>query len=300
MSLRTAASASRSVRNALTPRLVRTAASSSSIASSSSTLEAPEWTMPEIHLGPTHPSRYGDHYHRTLSSDLLYMTYNHRVSALTPPAPVAAPQTAYELNRPAPAPRGNRPVRPLTHPVTPASVPRLESIVVHTFIKEAITSKHALLSAIMALRAISGEAPAGAGRAGSKGVEVVVSRTGAAAFKLRAGMPVAAKVELRGAAMYDFIQSLVDFVLPRIREFPGIALPPASASKNSPSALGGVVSFGMPATAMALFPQIEANLDAYPKLHGFHMHFKTNARGKDAQEHARALLSGFRIPFHRK
>lgn len=100
--------------------------------------------------------------------------------------------------------------------------------------------------------------------------------------------------------MYDFIQSLVDFVFPRIREFPGIPLPPASASRTSPSAVGGVVAFGLSSNAMSLFPQIEANLDSYPRLHGFHMYFKTTAKGERAQEQARALLSGFRIPFYRR
>lgn len=262
---------------------------------------SPDWSLPEIHVGQTHPSRYGEHYDDTLSSDLLYMTYNHRLAHATPAAaPVPEPRTTYELNRPQPLPRGNRPARPSAKVVRPDTIPRLESITIHTMVKEAIGNKQALLSAIMALRAISGETANGGGRSGSSGVQVVISRSGAAAFKLRAGMPVAAKVEIKGPAMYDFIQSLVDFVLPRIREFPGFALPSASAAKTSPSALGGVVSMGLPATAMALFPQVEANLDAYPRLHGFHMYFKTDARGESAQENARALLSGFRIPFHKR
>ncbi|GFZ42617.1 hypothetical protein JCM24511_00334 [Saitozyma sp. JCM 24511] len=262
---------------------------------------SPDWSLPEIHVGQTHPSRYGEHYDDTLSSDLLYMTYNHRLAHATPAAtPVPEPRTPYELNRPQPLPRGNRPARPSAKVVRPDTIPRLESITIHTMVKEAIGNKQALLSAIMALRAISGETANGGGRSGSSGVQVVISRSGAAAFKLRAGMPVAAKVEIKGPAMYDFIQSLVDFVLPRIREFPGFALPSASAAKTSPSALGGVVSMGLPATAMALFPQVEANLDAYPRLHGFHMYFKTDARGESAQENARALLSGFRIPFHKR
>lgn len=228
------------------------------------------------------------------------MTYNHRQHISEPALEVLPePQTAYEMNRPTPPLRGNRPARPSAKPLSPATIPKLESIVLHTMVKEAIGNKQSLLSAIMALRAISGQSPNGGGRSG-KGVEVIVSRTGAAAFKLRAGMPVAVKVEMKGEAMYDFIQSLVDFVLPRIREYPGIALPPTSASKTSPSAVGGVVSFGLPHTAMGLFPQIEANLDSYPRLHGFHMYFKTTAKGDRAQEHAQALLSGFRIPFHRR
>lgn len=269
-------------------------------APSPSSATAPTPSIPEIHLGATHQSRYAEHYDNTISSDLMYMTYNHRQHTSEPvPEVLPEPQTAYELNRPTPPLRGNRPARPTAKPLSASTIPKLESIVLHTMVKEAIGNKQSLLSAVMALRAISGQSPNGGGRSGS-GVEVIVSRTGAAAFKLRAGMPVAVKVELKGEAMYDFIQSLVDFVLPRIREYPGIALPPQSASKTSPSAVGGVVSFGLPHTAMGLFPQIEANLDSYPRLHGFHMYFKTSAKGDRAQEHAQALLSGFRIPFHRR
>lgn len=264
------------------------------------------FSLPHIEIGPTHPSRYQDHYHNTLAEDLLYMTYDHNL-ATAPKHPAATAShdadhipTPYEINRPAPAPRGNRPVRPSARPVGPTTIPKLESIILHTMVKESIGNKPALLSAVMALRQISGETYAGGGRKGSTGVQVLASRKGAAAFKLRAGMPVAVKVELKGQAMYDFIQSLVDFVFPRIREFPGIILPPASASSISPSATGGVIAFGLQPSDMALFPQIEVNLDAYPRLHGFHIQFLTNCKGKGAQDQARALLSGFRIPFARR
>lgn len=280
--------------------VLRNAVASTSRAYAAASTTKPAPALPEIHLGATHQSRYAEHYDQSVASDLMYMTYNHRRQSSEPEIEVLPePQTAYELNRPTPPLRGNRPARPSAKPLSPATIPKLESIVLHTMVKEAIGNKQSLLSAIMALRAISGQSPNGAGRTG-KGVEVIVSRTGAAAFKLRAGMPVAVKVEIKGEAMYDFIQSLVDFVLPRIREYPGVALPPTSASKTSPSAVGGVVSFGLPHTAMGLFPQIEANLDSYPRLHGFHMYFKTSAKGERAQEHAEALLSGFRLPFYRR
>jgi large subunit ribosomal protein L5 len=51
---------------------------------------------------------------------------------------------------------------------------------------------------------------------------------------------------------------------------------------------------------MGFFPQIEVNLDAYPKTYGMHIHFITNAKGVGAQERARQLLSGFQIPFVRR
>ncbi|KAJ9120471.1 hypothetical protein QFC24_005144 [Naganishia onofrii] len=265
------------------------------------------FTLPHIELGPTHPSRYQDHYHNTLQEDLMYMTYDHKLASASKSANTQASSsddvhlpTPYEVNRPAPAPRGNRPIKPSARPVAPTTIPKLESIILHTMVKESIGNKPALLSAIMALRQISGETNAGGGRRGSAGVQVLASRKGAAAFKLRAGMPVAVKVELKGQAMYDFIQSLVDFVFPRIREFPGVVLPPSSSSSISPSATGGVVAFGLQPSDMALFPQIEVNLDAYPRLHGFHIQFLTNCKGKGGQDQARALLSGFRIPFARR
>lgn len=166
-------------------------------------------------------------------------------------------------------------------------------------VKEAIGSKPQLLPAIMAFRAISGETLGGGGR-NSRGVQIVTSKKGAAAFKLRAGMPVGVKVELRGEAMWSFLATLVDFVLPRVRDWPGVPLPPTSANKLSPSATSGVVAFGLESSAMALFPQISGNLDMWPRMHGMHVQVETTARGKDAQMRARALLSGLGVPFHRR
>lgn len=271
-------------------------------ASTKASVQQDEWSLPDIHLGPTHASRYSQHYNNTLASDVMYMTYSHRLSQRpTKPEIHQPPQTPYEANRARPPiMRGNRAVRTKTTEITPATVPKLESIIVHTMVKEAIGNKNSLLSAIAALRAISGETPNGAGRKGSSGVQVITAKKSAASWKLREGMPVAVKVELKGEAMYDFIQSLVDFVLPRLRDFWGVPLPPASTPKSSPASLAGVVSFGFGPTAMSFFPQIEANTDAYPKMHGFHVFFKTNLTGENAQEHARTLVSGFRIPFHRR
>lgn len=131
------------------------------------------------------------------------------------------------------------------------------------------------------------------------GVQVIKAKVGAANWKLREGMPIACKVELKGDAMYDFLQSLVDFVLPRMREYPGVPIAPF-AGYNKSHLYGPVVSFGFPPAAMGLFPQIEANIDSYPKLHGFHVYCKTNLKGDHAMMWGRNLLSGFRVPFYRQ
>ncbi|KDQ11481.1 hypothetical protein BOTBODRAFT_35355 [Botryobasidium botryosum FD-172 SS1] len=167
-------------------------------------------------------------------------------------------------------------------------------------VKEAISNKHALITAIAAFRAMSGMTSRGGGISSSQGVQIITSTSGVAEFKVRAGLELAVKVEIKGDKMYDFLGTLVDFVLPRMREFPGIVMPAPSATSNSVSAMSGVVAFGLPPTAMGLFPQVEINQDSYPRMHGFHMHFLTNAKGKGAQNRARALLSGFQIPFVRR
>jgi large subunit ribosomal protein L5 len=80
--------------------------------------------------------------------------------------------------------------------------------------------------------------------------------------------------------MYDFLNTLTEFVLPRLRDFDGIVLPlPKSSSGTTPSTVSGVVSFGLPPEAMVFFPQLEVNVDAYPMLPGIDSHFVTNSKG---------------------
>jgi large subunit ribosomal protein L5 len=130
-------------------------------------------------------------------------------------------------------------------------------------------------------------------------VQIVRGRKAVSGW-IRPGIPCGVKVELRGQKMYDFLATLLDFVLPRLRDFQGIVIPPRRSNRETPSTVSGVVEFGLPPIAMGFFPQVEINLDAYPKNYGMHIHFVTNARGKGAQNKARALLSGFQLPFIRK
>ena len=227
----------------------------------------------------------------------MYMTYNHRLKYKKDkePKPIK-PMNPYEINRPLAPPKQ----LPKAKAITYATIPILESITIHSMAKEAINNKQKLLNLIMAFKSISGEAPGGGGRTAAKGVEIIRAKRGAAAWSLREDMPIAAKVEIKGDAMYDFLQSLVDFVLPRIREYPGVPIPPLKGTHLKPNMVGSVVSFGLPPDAMGFFPQIEVNLDSYTKLHGFNIYFKTNMRGEHAEMWTRNLLSGFRVPFYRK
>jgi len=248
------------------------------------------------------PCRLEDHYHSTLKDDLMYMTYKHEIGERPPPRKIRLmfdsndPYTKYRHN---PSVGGSQFGKKPAPPSTPDNVVRLERIQLHTMVKEAVANKSNLLGAMMQMKSLTGESFQGGGQHAVEGVQIVHGKKSVGGW-LRPGIPVGVKVDLRGRSMYDFLGTLVEFVLPRMREFSGIVLPPQSSSVNTPSAATGVVSFGLPPQAIMFFPQIEVNVDSYPKLYGMHIHFITNATGMGAQDRARALVSGFQIPFLRR
>lgn len=260
----------------------------------------PRTTLPQqnLVLGPSQLNRFQEHYHTTLAEDLLYMTYEHGSpsgSAVTPTTSTASfpdsanpssnqdpnnddrirrwdPSSPYAKSRPARPARGNRRLQPLAKPlVSPGrDLVRLEGITLTAFCKEAITNKHALVPLVAQLRAITGLNPLGshadptAGTNGRGHIEIIKAKSGVASFKLRPGMPVGVKAVLPPPVAHEFLEVLVTFVLPRLRSFAGVPLPPVSQPHMSPAALSGVVSFGLGPEAMALFPQVEVNFDQYP------------------------------------
>ena len=246
-------------------------------------------------------SRYEDHYFSTVRDDLMYMSYVHE-GPRPPPREIRLrydPEDPYSKYRKNPSVGGDAQiVRKLPPPSTPENVTRLERIQIHSMLKQAIGNKQELVGVIMALRALSGETEKGGGQHAVSGVQITKGKRQVGGW-IRPGVPCGAKVELKGQAMYDFLGTLVDFVLPRLREFDGIPLPYAGSNLHKQSSVSGVVSLGLPPDAMQYFPQIEVNVDAYPRQYGMHIHFVTNATGVGAQDRARALLSGFQLPFTR-
>jgi len=253
-------------------------------------------------LRDTQPSRVADHYYNTLQDDLMYMTYVHEPNARKPPRiirPLYDPEDPYSKNRFNPIAGGSRWAREVPPPTTSENVVKLERIQLHSMQKSAITNRSNLLGAIMAFRAITGESSGAGGRRTTDGVQVVRGKKSIGNW-LREGVPVGVKVDLKGPKMYEFLATLVDFVLPRLKEYPGVVMPSPKSPLNTPHGASGVVSFGLPPEAMVYFPQIEVNVDAYPANYGMHIHFITNAEGVGAQNSVRALLSGFQIPFARR
>ncbi|KAI1786861.1 mitochondrial 50S ribosomal protein L5 [Ganoderma leucocontextum] len=213
----------------------------------------------------------------------------------TPRKPTRPVRLAYDPDDPYTKHRYNPPLggsgwsKRLPSPSSSDNIIQLERIQIHTQIKSAVSSRTNLLGPIMALRAISGATEQGGGQHTAEGVQLVEGRKNLQGW-VRPGVPVGVKVDLKGPQMWDFLSVLVEF---------GIPLEGPSSRLDKPNSASGVVSFGLPPTALGLFPQIEVNFDAYPDTFGMHIHFITNAQGVGAQNRARALLSGFQIPFAR-
>jgi len=115
---------------------------------------------------------------------------------------------------------------------------------------------------------------------GQKAV-ITSSRHDISNFKLRKGMPIGAKVTLRGTKMYEFLERLIRVTLPRIRDFNGIA-----------EKMDGQGNYTLGIKEQIIFPEIE--IDKNPRIHGVEITFVTTA-AKD--EEAYALLKEFGLPF---
>jgi large subunit ribosomal protein L5 len=150
-------------------------------------------------------------------------------------------------------------------------VPRLIKVVLNIGLGEAIQNAKALESAEAELSAISGQHPV-----------ITHSRKSIAAFKLRTGMPIGMKVTLRGERMYDFLDRLINAVLPRMREFSGV----------SPTAFDGRGNYTLGFKEQIAFPEID--YDKIEKLRGLEIAIATTAK---TDEEGRHLLELLGMPF---
>ncbi|MGH7321928.1 MAG: 50S ribosomal protein L5 [Candidatus Rokuibacteriota bacterium] len=150
-------------------------------------------------------------------------------------------------------------------------VPRLEKIVINMGLGEAKENVKVLDHAAADLQAISGQKPV-----------VTKAKKSIANFKLRAGMPIGAKVTLRGARMYEFLDRLVNVALPRVRDFRGL----------SPKAFDGRGNYALGLKEQVIFPEIV--YDRIDKVRGMDVIICTTAR---SDEDAKALLAHLGLPF---
>lgn len=150
-------------------------------------------------------------------------------------------------------------------------IPRITKITLNMGIGEASQDKKIVEAAVNDLSLIAGQKPV-----------VTVARKAIAGFKIREGMPIGCKVTLRRARMYEFLDRLVNFAIPRIRDFRGL----------SPKGFDGQGNYNMGITEQIAFPEID--YDKIDKLRGLNISFTTTAK---TAEEGRALLSAFQFPF---
>ena len=152
-------------------------------------------------------------------------------------------------------------------------IPKFEKIVVNMGVGEAATDSKAIDGAVRDLRVITGQQPM-----------VTRARKSIASFKLRAGMPIGAKVTLRGDRMWEFLDRLFNVALPRVRDFRGI----------NPNAFDGRGNYGLGIKEQLIFPEIE--YDKIDKIRGLDVVICTTAK---TDEEAKELLSLTGAPFAR-
>jgi len=149
--------------------------------------------------------------------------------------------------------------------------PRVTKVTLNMGVGEAKTDAKALDAAIDELSVISGQR-----------AQVRRATKSIASFKLREGMPVGARVTLRGARMYEFLDRLTSIALPRIRDFRGL----------DPGSFDGRGNYSIGIREQIIFPEID--YDKVPSVRGLDIAITTSAA---TNEHGRALLGALGMPF---
>jgi large subunit ribosomal protein L5 len=152
-------------------------------------------------------------------------------------------------------------------------VPRITKITINMGVGEAVADRKVMDAAVTDLTKISGQKPL-----------VTKSRKAIASFKLRAGLAVGAKVTLRGARMYEFLDRLINIAMPRIRDFRGV----------SPRSFDGQGNYSLGVKEQIIFPEIQ--YDQVDQIRGMDITITTTAVDN---RHGRALLEAFNFPFRK-
>jgi large subunit ribosomal protein L5 len=150
-------------------------------------------------------------------------------------------------------------------------VPSVEKVVINMGVGEAVKDGRLLDAALEDLATITGQRAV-----------VTKARKSIAGFKLREGMAIGAKVTLRGAYMWEFVDRLVSLALPRIRDFRGL----------SPAAFDGHGNYTLGVTEQLIFPEID--YDKVLKVTGMDITIVTTA---ETDDEGRALLAALGFPF---
>lgn len=152
-------------------------------------------------------------------------------------------------------------------------LPKVEKIVINMGVGDAVQNSKALDAAVEELTIITGQKPV-----------VTKAKKSIAGFRLREGMPIGAKVTLRGERMYEFLDKLISISLPRVRDFRGV----------SKKAFDGRGNYTLGVKEQLIFPEID--YDKVSKVRGMDIVIVTTA---NSDEEARELLTQFGMPFQK-
>ena len=153
-------------------------------------------------------------------------------------------------------------------------IPKLEKIVINCVTRDAVTNGKVVDSIIADLTVISGQKPV-----------IARAKNSIASFKLREGQALGAAVTLRGSRMFEFLDRLISFSLPRVKDFRGL----------NPKAFDGKGNYSLGIKEQIMFPEI--NYDKIDKVRGMGISFVTTAT---SNEEGRDLLKMFGMPFKDK
>lgn len=152
-------------------------------------------------------------------------------------------------------------------------LPKVEKIVINMGVGDAVQNSKALDLTVEELTTITGQKPV-----------VTKAKKSIAGFRLREGMPIGAKVTLRGERMYEFLDKLISIALPRVRDFRGV----------SKKAFDGRGNYTLGVKEQLIFPEID--YDKVSKVRGMDIVIVTTA---NSDEEARELLTQFGMPFQK-
>lgn len=156
---------------------------------------------------------------------------------------------------------------------SPMQVPNIQKVVLNCAVKEAVGNPKVLENTYDEMMAITGQKPV-----------YTKSKKAIAAFKIRAGIPLAVSVTLRRARMWEFLDRLLNVALPRVRDFRGV----------NPKSFDGRGNYSLGIREQIIFPEV--NYDKVDKIRGMTITIQTSAK---TNEHARSLLKELGMPFRK-
>jgi large subunit ribosomal protein L5 len=224
----------------------------------------------------THADRLFDHHHNNIASDLLLINYNHngvdKKGIKKREWDGSSPYHVFRALRP---PRGRDRETKDVKKRDWRNIPEIKAVSLNSYVTNARDNKDLAIAAMLQMQQITGQKP-----------KLVTTRTNIAQFRIRKGMPMGAKVTIKGRPMTQFLSTLSEIVFPRSKTFEGIS--------NQSGDRCGNITFGVSSEEVQLFPELEGNLDLWPVTFGFDVTVHTSAQ---VDPDARTLLSAYGFVF---